>query len=210
MKQLLIILSLCFSTISVKSQSRNKNLYQSIAVYNTQNAFPFGKFNGLFKEIVHPGVEVAVGKKFSSRQHHDFFGELKAGYFFHRFVQHGIPVYLNIGYRYKTLQGLYAETSLGGGYLHSIPATEKFKLNNDGAYRNNKGIGRMQAMAAITIGLGYTIHRAGLKPINIFSNYQQRLQLPFVKSYVPLLPYSSFIIGISRPFGKKNNTNLLK
>ena len=205
MKQLLIILTVCFFTVTVKSQSHNKKYYQSIAVYNTQNALPFGKFVGLFKEILHPGIEVAAGKNFSSKLHHDYFVELKAGYFFHRFVQHGIPVYVNIGYRYKTLKGLYAETSLGAGYLHSIPATEKFKLDDDGVYKNNKGIGRMQTMAAITIGVGYTINREGKKSVSIFSNYQQRLQLPFVKSYVPLLPYSSFMVGLSRPFGKKNS-----
>lgn len=210
MKKLLIILSLCFFTISVKSQSGKKNLYQSIAVYNTQNAFPFVKFGGLFKGIIHPGVEFAVGKNFSSRQKHDYFLDFKAGYFLHRYVQHAIPLYLNIGYRYKTLKGLYGETSLGAGYLHSIPATEKFKLDNDGVYKNNKGISRIQAMAAFTMGIGYTIHKAGRKPLSIFSNYQQRLQMPFVKSYVPILPYSSFMIGLSRPFGKKNVTNSLK
>jgi hypothetical protein len=202
MKQLLIIISLCFFTAMAWSQGQNKSYYKSIAVYNTQNAFPFGKFAGVFKEILHPGFEFGAGKSFAAKQHHDFFAELKAGYFFHRFVQHGIPVYLNFGYRYKTLKGLAAETSLGGGYLHSIPATAKFKLDDDGEYKNNKGVGRMQAMATFTIGLGYTINKTGTKPFCIFSNYQQRLQLPFVKSYVPLLPYNSFMIGISRPFSK--------
>jgi hypothetical protein len=203
MKQLLIIISLCFVTVISWSQNQNKSYYKSFAVYNTQNAFPFGKFAGLFKEILHPGIEFGVGKNFSTRQHHDFFAELKAGYFFHRFVQHGIPVYLNFGYRYKTFKGLAAETSLGAGYLHSIPATAKFKLDDDGVYKNNKGIGRMQAMATFTIDLGYTLNRTGSKPVRIFSNYQQRLQLPFVKSYVPLLPYNSFMVGISRPFRKQ-------
>jgi hypothetical protein len=202
MKQLLIILSLCSITVMAWSQSKNKSYYKSIAVYNTQNAFPFGKFTGLFKEIIHPGFEFGLGKNFSSKQHHDFFAELKAGYFFHRFVQHGIPIYLNFGYRYKILKELDTETSLGAGYLHSIPATAKFKLDDDGVYKNNKGVGRMQAMATFTIGLGYTINRMGTKPIRIFSNYQQRLQLPFVKSYVPLLPYNSFMIGISKAFSK--------
>lgn len=202
MKHLLIIISLCGITVMALSQSKNKNYYKSMAVYNTQNAFPFGKFAGLFKEILHPGVEFGIGKNFSTRQHHDFFAELRAGYFFHRFVQYGIPVYLNFGYRYKTLKSLDAATSLGAGYLHSIPATAKFKLDDDGVYKNSKGIGRMQAMVTFTIGLGYTINRTGTKPVRIFSNYQQRLQLPFVKSYVPLLPYNSFMIGISRPFSK--------
>lgn len=199
MKQLFIFLATVFITLAVKGQG---NKYISIAGFTTQTALPFGKFSGLFKDVAHPGAEITYGKDISNKNKHSFFLELKVAYFFHRFVQHGIPVYLNFGYRHKISSRFSAETSIGAGYMHSIPATAKLKLNGNGEYKNNKGIGRMQAMATYGLGLGYTPHPSSPKPITFFSIYQQRLQMPFVKSYVPLLPYNSFMIGIKKSLTK--------
>jgi len=176
--------------------------YAGIAVLNTQNAMPFGKFAGLFTDQFHPGVEATYGKNISSANNHDLFLELKASYFFHRYVQHGTLVYVNFGYRYKINNKLSAETSIGAGYMHAIPATAKLKLNNEGEYENNKGLGRMQAIATYSLGFGYTPQPSIAKPLTFFINYQQRVQTPFVKSYVPLLPYNSFMIGVKRPIRK--------
>jgi hypothetical protein len=199
MKLLLCILTLSAMSISTAAQ---KTKYVSVSIYNTQNAMPFGKLAGLTGEILHPGIEFGYGKIISQKKNHEWFSELKASYFFHRFVQHGIPLYYNFGYRYKFSPKLSAETSLGAGYMHSIPATAKLKLNSDGDYDNNKGIGRMQATASFGIGISYTINHSAQQPVKIFTLYQQRIQMPFVKSYVPLLPYNNLMIGISRTLKK--------
>ncbi len=200
MKQFFIVaLVLIYGT----DTAAQKNKYISIAVYNTHSAMPLGKFAGLFGDALHPGAEFGYGKIISQKKNHEWFSELKVSYFFHRFVQHGIPLYYNIGYRYKFSSPVSAEISLGGGYMHSIPATAKLKLNSDGEYENNKGIGRMQATASLGIGISYIINHAAKQPVKIFTLYQQRLQMPFVKSYVPMLPYNSLMIGISKPI-KKN------
>lgn len=200
MKHLPTIAVLLFlSTISA-AQSKK---YKSIALFNTQSAMPFGKGAGMFTENLHPGIEAGWGINFSIKEKHDYFWELKASYFFHRFVQHGIPVYANIGYRYKFSGRFSASAELGAGYMHSIPATAKLKLNENGEYENNKGIGRMQAIAAFGIGTGYIINPHAAKPVKLFITYQQRVQMPFVKSYVPLLPYNSFMIGFSKPIRTK-------
>jgi hypothetical protein len=185
----------------LSSQSVSKK-YFSLGIYNTQNELPYGKFGGLFTEIFHPGIEGGIGKNFSSIKKHDWFAELKVSYFYHRFIQHGIPVYGNLGYRYKFSDRFSTEASLGLGYMHSIPASSKFKLEN-GEYTNNKGAGRMQGMVNNALGINYVIHPEAKKPIMAFLLYQQRLQLPFIKSYVPLLPYNSFQFGVKMPFATK-------
>lgn len=187
--------------IAAKAQKENDK-YLSLGIFNTQNAAPFGKFAGLFGEILHPGIEAACGKDVSVKQHHEWFIELKIGYFYHRYVQHAIPLYLNFGYRYRISDHFLAETSLGAGYLQSVPATAQLELEN-GDYIKSKGIGRIQAMTMFSLGLGYTPNLRASKPIRIFTAYRQMAQMPFVKSYVPLLPYSSFMIGISRYIGSK-------
>src|SRR5690349_3620916 len=131
--------------LSVTASSQKK--YVSLAGFTTQSAMPFGKFAGLFTDQFHPGIEAGYGINISEKEKHDWFIEFKIACFYHRFVQTGIPFYANLGYRYKFSKRLSAETSLGAGYMHSIPATAKLKLNDDGVYVNNKGVGRMQAMA---------------------------------------------------------------
>ncbi len=201
MKHIWIIAALLVSMAA----SAQKKKYTSLAVFTTQNAMPFGKFTGLFAETFHPGIEVGYGKIFAAKKKHEWTAEVKLAYFYHRFVQHGIPLYGNLGYRYSINKRFAAETSLGAGYMHSIPATAKFKLNSAGDYVNNKGIGRMQAIVAYAVGFACTPEPNATRPIRIFVTYQQRVQMPFVKSYVPLLPYNSFMIGLSQPLHKKKN-----
>lgn len=200
MRHLLITLLVMLSGIIVTAQKQN---HVSTAFFTTQNAMPFGKFTGLFRETFHPGIEFGYGKTIVSKEKHDWFLELKAAYFFQRFVQHGMPLYLNYGYRYKLNKKFGADVAIGAGYMHSIPATAKLKLNNEGEYENNKGIGRMQATASVAFGFNYQLNNSARKPISLFVNYQQRLQMPFVKSYVPLLPYNSFLVGLSFPIKNK-------
>lgn len=193
---------LCFVNLSAQ---KFRPHYSSMAVTTSHTAFPFGNFSSLFTKEFHPGFEVAAGFDLKSKEKHDWFLELKSGYFYHRFVQHGIPVYANLGYRYKLNSQFSAETSLGLGYMHSIPATSKFKLEN-GEYVNNKGVGRMQGMVNFALGLNYVLNPSVKKPITAFALYQQRLQMPFIKSYVPLLPYNSFQLGMKMPFSSKQTS----
>lgn len=194
MKQLSIIAVAFLISLTALSQRK----YVSLAAFNTQTAMPFGKFFGMFTDQFHPGVEAGYGINISVKEKHDWFIDFKLACFYHRFVQTGIPLYGDFGYRYKFNDRFFAEASMGAGYMHSIPATAKLKLNDDGVYVNNKGIGRMQAMATFGLGLGYTFNPHAKKPVAVFTTYQQRIQMPFVKSYVPLLPYNSFMIGIKK------------
>lgn len=190
------ILLVLLTSLFVKAPAQKpSNSYLSLVVLTTQNAKPFGKFAGLFQDVIHPGIQAAYGKNIAMAEHHDWFVELRLGYFYHRYVQHAIPLYLNFGYRYKITGHLSAETSLGAGYMHSIPATAELKLDSNGEYVNGKGAGRMQAMASFSLGFGYTINPHTARAIKIFTAYQQMVQMPFVRSYVPVLPYNTFLIG---------------
>ncbi|HEV8508331.1 MAG TPA: hypothetical protein VGQ53_23175 [Chitinophagaceae bacterium] len=194
MKQFSILVAVVLISVAASSQKK----YVSLAAFTTQTAMPFGKFAGLFTDQFHPGIEAGYGINISAKEKHDWFTEFKVACFYHRFVQIGIPLYADLGYRYKFSNKLSAQTAIGAGYMHSIPATPKLKLNDDGVYVNDKGIGRMQAMATFGLGLRYTINPSAKKPVAMFTTYQQRIQMPFVKSYVPMLPYNSFILGIKK------------
>lgn len=200
--KLIISLALLF-LVGIQTGAQRRQKQFSLAVMNVQSAMPFGKFAGMFADQFHPGVEAGIGFNWKTKPKHDWFQEFKVGYFFHRFVQHGIPVYTDFGYRYKFSKRFSSGVMIGAGYLHSIPATAKLKLNENGEYENNKGIGRMQALASLGIRVGFVINPVGPRPLTIFSQYQQQVQMPFVRSYVPLLPYNCFMVGATRALKSK-------
>ncbi len=85
-------------------------------------------------------------------------------------------------------------THLGVGYLHSIPGTERFELNDQGEYEKIKNIGRAQASVKFSISAAYALNR----DLHLTLNYGVLGQLPFVKSYVPLLPYNTIQLGLAK------------
>jgi hypothetical protein len=89
--------------------------------------------------------------------------------------------------------------------MHAIPATEVYKLNSFGEYVNGKGLGRPQAISSFTLGSGYVVEPASSRSLTVFLAYQQRLQFPFVKSYVPMLPYNSMFAGASIKLKKQHH-----
>lgn len=196
MKHIYCLLLLLFITTFAIAQKQKEI---SIAFENAASAYPFSKFGNLVTKVSQPGIEASYGFNWKTKSRHDWYQQLKFGWLYHRFVQNAFVLYTNVGYRYKFSPHWSAHAAIGAGYLHSIPATAKLKLNNNGEYKNDKGIGRAQAMAVLNFSPVYIPHPMGARPLKIFITYQQLLQTPFVKSYVPILPYNSLLIGASVP-----------
>jgi hypothetical protein len=194
------ILSFLLLTIafSLQAQTR-KGKALSLALTNSQSAFPFNKFGALFTKELHPGFEVGYEFNWRTAKKHDWFQSFRAGYFYHQFIQHGIPLYTQLGYRFKWKEHWRAHSALGLGYLHSIPDAGVLKLNDEGEYEKAKGIGRPQALINLSFGMQYNLKMNGSRPLAIFLQYQQQLQTPFIKSYVPLLPYNNVGLGVKMP-----------
>lgn len=193
MKQLLFI-ALFFVAIQLQAQTNN---YWTVAFTDQATAYPFAILADYFNEPLHPGIEIGRGKDIRKKTKHDWFREIKLGYFYHRFVQHGIALSVNYGYRYKFSKHVNADAALGAGYFHSIAATEVLRLDDKGNYHNAKGIGRPQIMGALTLGGGYVFDLKSGRPLKVFFQYQARIQAPFVNSYVPILPYDQIALGVS-------------
>ncbi|HMO34170.1 MAG TPA: hypothetical protein PKE63_06435 [Lacibacter sp.] len=201
------LLAVLFSPIAVLAQevkhptaTIKRFYYLSVAAANHHSAFPFSRFSGLATGPFHPGFEVGTGFDWKVRSKHDWYQDFRLGYFYHRFLQHGIPLYTSIGYRYKFSPAWNAHASLGAGYLHSIPAVERFRLNGEGEYEKVNNLGRMQGMAAFNLGTGYKFAAGKANGLELFVDYQQRLQFPFVKKYAPLFPYNSLQIGVKKHY----------
>lgn len=194
------ILSIVFVFMFTNAYSQKHKLdHVSVAFTTLHTAFPFSSFSKLFTEDLHPGVEIGTGFNWTTKTKHDWFQNFQLGYSYHRFVQHSLALYSEGGYRYKFLPTFSAEAKLGAGYLHAIPVGKIFELKDDGTYTKKANLGRPQGMVAFSLGLNKKITNAGLE---VFIQYQQRIQMPFIKSYVPLLPSNMLMAGIKIPASK--------
>lgn len=195
MKKKIILILFMFLNSNAFSQ-KHKLEYWSAAFTTLHTAFPFGSFSRLFTEDLHPGFEIGSGFNWRTETKHDWFQTIHFGYSYHRFVQHSIALYSEGGYRYKFPKSFLAEAKLGAGYLHAIPVGQIFKLQADGNYKKKANLGRPQALIALSLGIHKRISPSGEA---VFIQYQQRLQLPFIKSYVPLLPTNMLMVGVKIP-----------
>lgn len=169
-----------------------------VSVFNVGTQLPGSGALGVFNRSTHPGISLGTEFFYRKRPKNQWFQTARLGVLHHRLSQTAVQLYSEFGYRRKIWRGTGAELRLGGGYLHSFPAVETFKLK-DGAYDQKANIGRAQAMAGGTFGLSY----ATAADWRFFLDYQFYLQMPFVKNYVPLLPNSALHIGAACPFFKK-------
>ena len=196
-----IISSVCFAQVPPGPKNRKLNEI-SITFSNSQPAMPFGKFSTLFTGNQHPGIEFSTGFNWKTKPKHDWTQTFNLGYSYHRWVQHSLVLYTETGYRYKLPAGFSIDGKLGLGYMRSIVATETFSDGmEDGKQYSKITSGRSQTVASLSFGVSKKINPP--TGCRVFLYYQQRIQTPFIHSYVPLLPYSIVKAGIGVPL----NTN---
>jgi hypothetical protein len=193
-KCILILLGVTFLLLRANAQKHKLDHY-SVAITTLHNNLPFGSFSSLFTKDFHPGFEISTGFKWKEKPKHDWFQQLQFGYTFQRWIQHSLSLYTSAGYHYKFPKGFSPEISIGAGYLHAIADSKVFRLQSDGSYKEKFNWGRPQLMAALSIGIAKSFQSGKV----IFLKYQQRVQTPFIKSYVPLLPANLLLFGVSIP-----------
>src|SRR5688572_17604307 len=202
------LLMMIISTITAAQEpavnTTNRKLNEvSIAFSNSQPAMPFGKFSTLFTGNFHPGVELSTGFNWKTKPKHDWTQTFSFGYSYHRWVQHSIVLYTETGYRYKLPAGFSVDGKLGVGYMRAIIATESFSDGvEDGKQYVKISSGRSQTVASLSFGISKKIKAPS--GCRFFMHYQQRIQTPFINSYVPLLPYNIIKIGVAVPINHKH------
>ena len=187
---------------STKKTNRVRLNHVGIAFSTMHTAMPFASFSKLFYQDIHPGFELSTGLKWSERKYHDWIQTFNFGYTYQRWVQHTIVLYTELGYRYKLPLGFSTDIKLGAGYMRAIVAEEVFSDGHgDEKLYGKITSGRSQAMGSLSIGMGKSLTKSKTSP-RIFLEYQQRFQMPFIHSYVPLLPFNVLKIGVNIPLFK--------
>lgn len=194
----LLLVSASFVTAQNENYSPKKPLVASL--FNLGTQLPGSGVLGVFTSPVHPGLSVGTEFRYNNSRKNLFFQTAKFAIAYHQYVQTSIQLYSESGFRRRIWRGSTAEFRLGAGYLHAIAATEVFKAK-DGIYSKKPNLGRPQFMASTALGLSYQVQKSQNSP-RFFLDYQFFLQMPFVKSYVPLAPATLLHVGVAIPFFK--------
>ena len=192
----LLMLLITSTFLQAQTSKTEKQHYYQVAVSNSHSAKPFGSFLSLFYEDFHPGIDFGYGSVLKSGNKYQWFLEGRLSYMYHRWVQHNIALYALGGYRHSITPSWSAEIKLGGGYQHSIPNSKLFTITESEGVEKKKNLGRSQAIASLSLGIGKNISPHGIR---VFMEYKQQIQTPFIKEYVSILPYNSLLIGVAIP-----------
>ncbi len=167
---------------------------------NNHSAVPFSRFGKLLYKDFHTSYE--LGKSFTLKeknQKFSWFQTANVGYFKHRFVQSGFLLYSENGYEKSITPALGINTKLGVGYYHMFTGPDIIEQNSQGVYEKKNDWGKPQAIFTFSLGITQSIIPAVNTAPKISLEYQIRIQTPFVKSYVPLLPYNILKLGVIFP-----------
>lgn len=178
------------------SHAQQKKFYPESLTFRTGNissSFPVLGSGSLFVAPYRPYFEVSASKSFGKKPKKVWEHELNLGYFYHRFMQHGIPLHYNVVRRFSPGEKVGLGAKVGAGYFQSISAAEKFKLNDQGEYERVK----FPAKAQVMFDLGFECKYRLNDQFQLGLQYKTMIQAPFIKSYVPMLPYNSLQLGLS-------------
>lgn len=191
MKKLFV---LCFSFFCCQCFAQKKPLFNSwhFSVSNNHSSLPFHSFTKLAYKDFNPGFSFGPNKNIFHSQK-AFLG-LRVYYFNLQKVQHSITISAEAGYQIKLPAGFYFYPNIGAGVMQAFTEGKTFELDSEGDYSKKTNYGRTQVVVILNERLEKRITTKGH---SIFLTYQQSLQAPFIKEYVPLLPFNSLSLGVS-------------
>ena len=165
----------------------------AISVFNNATMLPPASLTATFNQPIHPGLTASYEFGWKETEKHKWFQNAGISYMYHRFVYQAIILNSQAGYRWK-INNFSIEGYLQAGYMHAFYLTDRAVFQSDGTYKAKKGFGKPQFITGAGVGFGYNVgDEKHLR--RIFLNYDVRLQMPFVKSYVTLLPNGALSLG---------------
>ncbi len=189
---LIFLLVMSFGDLSAQQQ----DFPITVTAFNTATLLPGSAKLGVFGIPVHPGITLGSEYTYKKGPHQEWFQTLRLGYFYHRYIQHGIQLYTEAGLRHHFNVSWDLEARLGAGYLHAFNDRGQFELTGEGIYEKLPNTGRPQFMGAFSLGPGFTFGN----DMRLFLHYQFAMQLPFINEYVPVMPSSNVHLGLMIPW----------
>ena len=170
-----------------------KSKPMAISIFNNATMLPPASLTATFNQPIHPGITASYEFGWEETPGHKWFQNAGISCFYHRFVYQAILLNSQAGYRWK-IKKFSLEGYLQAGYMHAFYLTDRAVKQSDGTYIAKQGFGKPQFITGTGIGTGYNFGSEN-KVRRVFLNYDIRLQMPFVQSYVTLLPNGALSLG---------------
>lgn len=196
MKKTLLLIFLIFPAMMTGQPWKANPV--SVSVFNNATMLPPASFTAIFNQPIHPGITAAYEFGWKEVSKHKWFQNTGVSYMYHRYAYQAILLNTQAGYRW--MPGAFSlETYLDAGYMVAFYLTDRCIQQEDGTYIAKKGAGKPQFTFGAGFGLGYNLGKEE-RIRRIFLAYDVRMQMPFVKSYVTMLPNGALRIGFQFDF----------
>ncbi len=187
---------------------RGQNRFFGIGISNQVNGIPVAGIPLLFKSLPHPGIDVELAQQVNQSKKHQIWLSGESSVFYHRYFQTAIKVNASCQYQYSISNRWNTHFGINGGYLHSFYQYEVFELTNNGIYESTSHIkSRPQFNAGIAFGFTYGLNKDQPDKVRLVLNYKTFVQGLFAGSYIPIVPYNSFSLGLRIKLNSKINDN---
>ena len=207
MNKYLMHSGLLFILLISTFDSYSKFTSWEIRFSNNTTGVPFVTYDQLFYSNFHPGLDVGLNYKLNSNVKHQLLLNSDIGVFYHRYLQTALKVYPELEYKFVASPKWEFFGGINAGYMYSFENVAVLKLDDNGDYNKISSFnGRNQFMGGLKFGAGFkpSDKESGVTYIVAFSSL---VQGPFVKGYVPIVPYNSISIGVNFPIIIKNVKN---
>ncbi|MGE5356943.1 MAG: hypothetical protein ACM3PT_11960 [Deltaproteobacteria bacterium] len=192
MKRVLILLFIAIP-ITFFAQKIAKPSF-SVSIFNNATMLPPASITAVFDQPIHPGIMFTTEFGWKEKTKGKWFQNANLAYFYHELANHSFLIFSQAGYR-RYFGRFTLEGSLNTGYMHCISLVDRIVTDKTtGKYKESKGIGRPQFIFGAGTAVGYRFN-TGSRLQRVFLAFDIRMQMPFVKSYVTILPNGALSIG---------------
>jgi len=170
-----------------------KNTPFTVSILNNATMLPPASLTAAFNQPIHPGLVINSEFGWKENAKGKWFQNASLGYIYHQLANQSFLLFTQAGYR-KYIGKFSLEASLQTGYMNCFSLVDRIVLNENGQYEASKGWGKSQFVLGAGTSIGFTPKSTGrLK--RVFLAYDIRMQMPFVKSYVTILPNGALSLG---------------
>jgi hypothetical protein len=176
----------------VVKETLPKSFSVNLSLFNHSISTPFHK---IISTPIHPGVQAGVEGRYFQTISSKLFQTLNLGMFNNNYNGAGFYLNTELGYRYTSRVGVFAEVLVGIGYLRVYHPVDIYELTNSGVYQKAKDKGFSSALVSFAFGLGYVIKSSSPFAFSPFLRYESLIQTNYTPE-LGVLPQSALHVGV--------------
>ena len=149
---------------------------------------------------IHPGINTSLSSQLNKNKKLQLRQDFIAGFFYHKSFQSVVQLYSEFNFKIKILDKFFlSPLVIGGGYYLSFLNMQSFYW--DGNQYVSRAL-TMKSNWVISVGSNLEIptnFKLFDKPLSIIAKYRLQVQGVIVRYNVPIIAYSSIMVGITLP-----------